>query len=1276
MSKFALTILFWLFGLVAFCQCNLLSTSISVDFSANGTCAPVTVNTFDVTYTFNAAQTPADVTIRFIWNDPANTTEDIGLGSGLVVTNTDRTYQAVASVFPYPATGNDCFYEAQAFIIVNGDICETSEQTQVVPSWNTDDENGGVIAMDPAAFNVCEDNAIVSAVFADASTFNCNINDNPDNPNQISRHTQFVYGTNYTAGDIRDITIDDGGAQTVTDNNGILSSPETRGTGAIMVTGGYFGPIEEVPFPADNPIHNSLPLSAPANPLNAVGSTFEVTLFNWNTCSPYNGDAANPNYEDAVSQTVNVTIIAPPAPSFSTVGGPEFCINEDIVFNNETAGGPYTYLWQFYDDDLGTTLLGTDNAVNPTFQFANGGDKLVRLTASDGGADGDCDVIFEDIVTLSPDAVADFEFTDVGFGVDPSFCQTGADVFTIGFQDNTTIVANTEVRYEFYVEGNPPTSGTPSFTEPTSGVFQTTNIAPFDLDFSNEEYVIAQYVARNTSSLCSSFERDTIFVYGRPLPQFNTNEVCEGERTSFSNLTDQLTGFSTRVNDDIIDQYEWDFSYDGATFNTELVRNDDTDFDWFLDGDDNTLNVEPGSSVAATHTVALRLTSQKGGCVSEVLTADVIVHPNPDAQLAYDVTGSLCPGDPIVFTNNSSNVGITTNYVLEVSNILGFASSTTLISTDTTLSFGNTEATTLTYDAVIRAVTDVGCETLSTVLQFDVSPDEDSNFDDPNYEFFNTNCSPWNSTLEVDQATQDLLADSYTWTISDTDGVLAGYPITKNSGDADFDILDYSLDNTSGTIITYEAVLEVTKAGVCVANDTFNLQISPQPDADFTMNRVEDCEEVVFELEATQKGLPTYDWVFNPLPDNDFGAGDQRLISYTRDVNAGNDINVDITLTTTNLANCPSDPVSINETVEKRRPDVVASFDLSSGTVQLPDATVTITNTSTDDPGFTYLWDFGDGTTSTDRDPGSHTYTDFGSYVITLTITDEFCESEVFQGIQVTPADPVIDFEADTLQGCVPLTVRFTNTSQSAVSGDFLWEFGDGSISRDDNTEHTYFDGGSYTVRLRGTNIVGTTLENEKVDYINALTRPLADFLTSTRVVYIPDQEVVFRNLSENATEYFWDFGDGDTSTLFEPSHAYMEEGTYDITLVAINELGCVDTLFRQAEVEAVIGGETDSPNAFTPNLSGPNGGVDTGGLNVNSVNDVFLPKLEGVVRYRMFIYNKWGQLLFKTEDQNIGWDGYFKGRLAPAGVYIYKLEVKYSDGREEVKAGDVTLIR
>lgn len=1283
-ARLSLTILLALIGLLGYGQCSLLSTTISVDFSADGTCAPVTVNTFTVTYTFNAAQNPADIEIQFIWNDPANTTETIS-GAGLVVSNADRTYQATATPFPYPDTGPECFFEAQAFIIVAGDVCETSEQTQIVPSWNFDDENGGIIAFDPGQYDMCENTALTNVVFDDASTFNCNINDNPDNPNQISRWVQFVYGTDPApaVGRLRDLTVDDGGPVVVTDNGGNLSAPQTRGTGAVMVTAGYFGPVEEVPFPADVPIHSTFPISAPANAANVIGTTFEVTLYNWNTCNPFNGDQNDPNYEDAVSEILVIQVIPPPVPDYvardSGPGGAiltDFCINSDIYFDNLTPGGPYNYFWQFYDGPLDTDpVLGTSTAANPIFNFGSGGPKLVRLTATDPNADGVCDVIYDDFVNLSPDAVADFEFYDGAFValINPDFCQTGADVFTVGFRDNTIDQPNTEFRYEFYNESNVLIG-----TQPTDGSYLVDPVPDFTRDFSAEAYTIVRLVARNTSTLCGSEDQDTVFVYGRPQPIFNTNEVCAGNRTSFTGIADPVTSLTTQVNGDEADLYEWDFSYDGV-FNVELIRTDNSDFDWFLDGTDIATGVEPGTSIEGTYTVALRMTTEKGSC-SDLITLDVTINENPDAQLSHDAAGDSCPGDIITFNNDSSNPGLPgTTYSLEVAHPpSGFTSSTALTLINTPLSFDNPDDTTRTYQAQIRSETPDGCITLSPIETFRISPDEEAEFDDPAYNFFNTNCSPWNSTMIVDAATQSLAADRYRWTLLDANGVLAGYPVVKNNGDANFHELDYEITNTSATIMNYAMVLETEKAGVCISNDTFNIQISPQPLADFTFERTEDCDQVNFTLEATQKGLSDYSWTFNPVPDATFGTDDELMITYNREANAGNNFNAQIMLVTTNLASCQSDPEGINEIIEKQRPASSVDFTLSTTTLQLPDNTVTITNNSSTGGGLVYEWDFGDGSTFTGYDPISHQYNQFGTYEITLTVIDNFCSVESTQTVTVLPTAPILDFEADTLEGCAPLTVQFTNLSQFAVPGEYLWEFGDGSISRSDNPTHTFFAGGNFTVRLRGQNEVGTNSEIEKDEYISVYARPFADFLVSTRVVYIPDQEAVFKNLSENATSFVWDFGDGTTSTASDPRHAYTEEGFYDITLIATNNFGCVDTLFRSAEVEAISGGQVNTPNAFTPSLNGPSGGT-IGGVNggdPSRINDVFLPRLEGVERFRMLIYNKWGELIFESNSQDQGWDGYYRGKLAPSGAYVYKLELRFSDGKDIVKVGDVTLIR
>src|SRR5690606_15774934 len=117
----------------------------------------------------------------------------------------------------------------------------------------------------------------------------------------LARHVQFVYGTNHNpANTIRDLALNDGAVQPLTDGAGNLAVSTTRGTPGMPITAAYFGPVEAIPFPADGPVSVSFPMSAPANAANLVGNRFEVTLFNWNICNPWNGDPVNPNYEDAM----------------------------------------------------------------------------------------------------------------------------------------------------------------------------------------------------------------------------------------------------------------------------------------------------------------------------------------------------------------------------------------------------------------------------------------------------------------------------------------------------------------------------------------------------------------------------------------------------------------------------------------------------------------------------------------------------------------------------------------------------------------------------------------------------------------------------------------------------------------------------------------------------------------------------------------------------------------------------------------------------------------
>ncbi|MCX7954704.1 MAG: gliding motility-associated C-terminal domain-containing protein, partial [Bacteroidales bacterium] len=186
---------------------------------------------------------------------------------------------------------------------------------------------------------------------------------------------------------------------------------------------------------------------------------------------------------------------------------------------------------------------------------------------------------------------------------------------------------------------------------------------------------------------------------------------------------------------------------------------------------------------------------------------------------------------------------------------------------------------------------------------------------------------------------------------------------------------------------------------------------------------------------------------------------------------------------------------------------------------------------------------------------------------------------------------------------------------------------------------------------------------------VNAYPIPNAEFSTDKDIYYLPNDPVVITNNSSGAVSYIWDFGDGTQSYEFSPIHYYKDFNIYTITLIAINAHQCTDTAYKVIRVT----GDLYFPNAFTPNPNEESNGM----YDLNDFNNhIFFPIAKGVEEFNMKIYNRWGELIFETNDIKIGWNGYYKGKLCPQDVYVYKAKAKLNDGRIIEKTGDVLLIR
>ena len=150
-------------------------------------------------------------------------------------------------------------------------------------------------------------------------------------------------------------------------------------------------------------------------------------------------------------------------------------------------------------------------------------------------------------------------------------------------------------------------------------------------------------------------------------------------------------------------------------------------------------------------------------------------------------------------------------------------------------------------------------------------------------------------------------------------------------------------------------------------------------------------------------------------------------------------------------------------------------------------------------------------------------------------------------------------FLPDAFDFCQPLEVNFTDSSVSGTTiSNYEWDFGDGGTSSLQNPTYTYLDTGIYDVSLVITNDLGCTDTLTRSNYIFVYTPPVANFVDNDTVIC--PGELDFTDLSENATDWFWDFGDEQFSTEQNPTHEYADTGSFTIILITLNN-GCSDTL-------------------------------------------------------------------------------------------------------------------
>jgi len=462
----------------------------------------------------------------------------------------------------------------------------------------------------------------------------------------------------------------------------------------------------------------------------------------------------------------------------------------------------------------------------------------------------------------------------------------------------------------------------------------------------------------------------------------------------------------------------------------------------------------------------------------------------------------------------------------------------------------------------------------------------------------------------------------------------------------------------------FEVELTVESPGGCLATFKSTITVYPEIDASFTASTNIVCSgnSIVF---SSLPGASKYFWEYG---DGVSGyAANVTSHMYTNFTTAP--VVHTVRLTTTSFYNC-TDIQTFDITV---MPVPIPQFTAVPVTQNFDAAGNSVTFTNQTNPGtWNWLWKFGDNTTSTVENP-VHTYYGIGDYEVSLIASNANCSDSIMHIVSVLPVAPVADFDSIP-SGCAPWYISPNNTSlNTEIEGTtYRWDFGDGSYSTAKNPTYTYFTPGIYRVELT---VIGPGGTSVKSQVINAYPSPQAYFEVTPTFVYVNDERVRCFNLTQGATSYLWEFGDGDTSKLKEPFHKYMEAGVYDITLWAYSDNGCTDKYVLSPGVTVEPAGEVRFATVFMPNKEGPIERTDlpTGG---NEIDQFFFPPIrEKVLNYKLQIFNRLGVLIFESYNINVPWNGYYKGKLCPQGVYVWYVEGKYANGEPFKKVGDITLL-
>lgn len=587
---------------------------------------------------------------------------------------------------------------------------------------------------------------------------------------------------------------------------------------------------------------------------------------------------------------------------------------------------------------------------------------------------------------------------------------------------------------------------------------------------------------------------------------------------------------------------------------------------------------------------------------------------------------------------------------------------------------------------------------------------------DPNFTITSpvSTCSPNVATFQYNQVTGTI----YTWRFGDAPDSVYTATTTVANMVVKHTYVNLSPSTTLNYPVTLQTELPAPYPG-CFKSTTKQVTIFPNPILNVVPNRTDICsgESITFTNSSVGTQASTIQWSYRvqgQVPETVMGTTFNMTYTFNNTTTA-NPIIYEVIFRASNSSGCVVPAVIMPINVYRYS---VASF--TEGVVPPfinGESIVPFTNNSSiiDAAAFDYDWVFGpdsDPPNFAGTTPAPIRYVSPGPKDITLTVTNKQraeCKTTFTKSISIVLPPLIAKFDADPKKDCFPAKISVSQDPLlTEITGDIIeWSVVDDATNRVVATSSGVFPvfeipvAGDYRISVvTKSSMTGQQAQFEHPQLFHVFGKPFASFDARPDVVFVPDTQLDIFNFSTSPQDlqFTWDFGDGDVltappapsnaiavpdgthngrtkGTYEEPSHFYKVEGIYELTLYANYDHGdgvvCSDTL--KHTVQARQGGITKVPNAFTPSTSGPSGGQSGNG----SFNDVFLPIVKGADEFNLQIYDRWGNLIFESNSNQIGWDGYsVDGKLMPAGVYVYKLTVRLSDGQRSTQIGDVTMIR